>query len=63
MTRPELNHIYSEKVVRCVLGEHRGGITIGGRRETNLRLADGTTLLCTRKEGLLGRVPVHLLYL
>ena len=33
--------------------EHHDGITIGGRRETNLRFADDTTLLCTSKEELL----------
>ena len=37
----------------CVLEEHHDGITIGGRRETNLRFADDTTLLCTSKEELL----------
>ena len=40
--------------MRCVLEEHHDGITIGGRRETNLRFADDTTLLCTSKEELLG---------
>ena len=36
----------------CVLEEHHDGITIGGRRETNLRFADDTTLLSTSKEEL-----------
>ena len=30
--------------------ERDDGITIGGKRETNLRFADDTTLLCTSKE-------------
>ena len=38
---------------RPLLEEHHDGITIGGRRETNLRFADDTTLLCTSKEALL----------
>ena len=51
---PGLYNIYSEHIMRCVLEEHHDGITIGGRRETNLRFADDTTLLCTSKEELLG---------
>ena len=50
---PGLYNIYSEHIMRCVLEEHHDGITIGGRRETNLRFADYTTLLCTSKEELL----------
>ena len=42
---PGMYNIYSEHIMRCVLEEHHGGITIGGRRETNLRFADDTTLL------------------
>ena len=45
--------IYSEHIMRCVLEEHHDGKTIGCRRETNLRFADDTTLLCTSKEELL----------
>ena len=47
---PGLYNIYSEHIMRCVLEEHHVGITIGGRRQTNLRFADDTTLLCTSKE-------------
>ena len=54
MISPGLYNIYSEHIMRCVLEEHHDGITIGGRRETNLRFADDTTLLCTSKEELLG---------
>ena len=50
---PGLYSIYSEHIMRCVLEEHDDGMTIGGRRETNLRFADDTTLLCTGKEELL----------
>ena len=46
-------NIYSGHIMRCVQEEHHDGITIGGRRETNLRFADDTTLLCTSKEELL----------
>ena len=53
MISPGLYNIYSEHIMLCVLEEHHDGITIGGRRETNLRFADDTTLLCTRKEALL----------
>ena len=51
---PGLYNIYSEHIMRCVLEEHHDGITIGCTRETNLRFADDTTLLCTSKEELLG---------
>ena len=54
MISPGLYNIYSEHIMRCVLEEHHDGITIGGTRETNLRFADDTTLLCTGKEELLG---------
>ena len=50
---PGLYNIYSEHIMRCVLEEHHDGITIGGRRQNNLRFADDTTLLCTSKEELL----------
>ena len=43
---------HSEHIMRCVLDIHHDGITIGDRRETNLRFADDTTLLCTSKEEL-----------
>ena len=42
---PWLYNMYSEHVMLCVLEEHHDGITIGGRRETNLRVAYDTTLL------------------
>ena len=56
MISPGMCSIYSEHIMRCVLEEHHDGITIGGRRETNLRFADDTTLLCTSKEQLLGLI-------
>ena len=49
-----LYNIHSEHIMQCVMEEHHDGITIGGRRETKLRCADDTTLLCTSKEELLG---------
>ena len=54
MISPGQYNIFSEHIMRGVLEEHHDGITIGGRRETNLRFADDTTLLCTIKEDLLG---------
>ena len=54
MSPSGMYNIYSEHIMRCVLVEHHDGITIGGRRETNLRFADDTTLLRTSKEELLG---------
>ena len=50
ITMAVLYNIYSEHITRFVLEEHHDGITIGGRRKTNLRFADDTTLLCTSKE-------------
>ena len=41
---PGLYNIYSEHIMRCVLEEHHDGITIGGRRQNNLRFADDTTM-------------------
>ena len=54
MILPGLYNIYSEHIMWRVLEEHHGGIIIGGRRETNLRFADDTTLLCTSTEELMG---------
>ena len=48
-----LYNIYSEHIMRCVLEEHHDGITIGGRRDTNLRFANYTILLCTCNDELL----------
>ena len=47
MISPGLYTIYSERIMLCVVEEHHDGITIGGRKDTNLRCADDTTLLCT----------------
>ena len=51
---PGLNNNYSVHIMRYVLEEHHDGTTIGGRRDTNLRFADDTTLIWTSKEQLLG---------
>ena len=37
---PGLYNIYSERIMLCVVEEHHDGITIGGRKDTNLRYAD-----------------------
>jgi hypothetical protein len=50
---PSLYNIYSEVIMREVLEDHDGGITIGGSKNTNLRFADDTTLLCSTKSELL----------
>ena len=49
MISPVLYNIYSEHIMRCVLEERDGGITIGGKRETNLRFAEDKTLLSSSK--------------
>ena len=54
MISPGLYDILSEHIRRCALEEYHDGITIGGRRETNLRFVDDTTLLCKSKEELHG---------
>ena len=48
-----LYNTYSERIMLCVVEEHHDGITIGGRKDTNLRCADDTTLLCTCNDELL----------
>ena len=50
---PGLYNIYSERIMLCVVEEHHDGITIGGRKDTNLRCADDTALLCTCNDELL----------
>ena len=50
---PGLYNTYSERIMLCVVEEHHDGITIGGRKDTNLRCADDTTLLCTCNDELL----------
>ncbi|MFR6994919.1 RNA-directed DNA polymerase, partial [Streptococcus pneumoniae] len=42
---PLLFNIYSEFIMRLVLTNWRGGISIGGKKFTNLRFADDTTLI------------------
>ena len=51
ITRAVYN-IYSGHIMRCVLEERNDGITIGGKRETNLRFAQDKTLLSSSKEEL-----------
>lgn len=47
---PLLFNIYTEYVMRIVLEEWDGGISVGGRVINNLRYADDTTLLATTRE-------------
>ena len=49
---PDLFNIYDEDIMREILEDFEGGIKIGGRRITNLRYADDTTLICNSKEEL-----------
>ena len=49
---PLLFNIYAENIMREALEEWESGISIGGRIVTNLRYADGTTLLAGTKEDL-----------
>lgn len=50
---PMLFNIYSEFVMRHVLDNWHGGITIGGSKISNLRFADDTTLIAASQEELL----------
>ena len=50
---PNLFNIYAEAIMREALEDFEGGIKIGGRRITNMRYADDTTLLCNNREDLL----------
>lgn len=42
---PLLFNIYSEYVMRCVLEDWQSGITMGGKKISNLQFADDTTLI------------------
>ena len=46
---PLLYNIYAEHIMREALHDWKGGISIGGRKITNLRYADDTTLLAKTK--------------
>ena len=47
---PLLFNIYAENIMREALEDWDGGISIGGRRITNLRYADDTTLIAETKK-------------
>lgn len=49
---PLLFNIYTEYVMRLVLDDWEGGATIGGRKISNLRFADDTTLIAQNEEEL-----------
>ena len=50
---PQLFNLYAEAIMREALEDFPGGVKIGGRRITNLRYADDTTLVCGSKKELL----------
>ena len=50
---PLLFNIYAENIMREALEDWDGGISIGGRRITNLRYADDTTLIAETKNDLI----------
>ena len=50
---PLLFNIYAENIMRDALEDWDGGISIGGRRITNLRYADDTTLIAETKNDLI----------
>ena len=50
---PLLCNIYAENIMREVLEDWDGGISIGGRMITNLRYADDTTLVAETKNDLI----------
>lgn len=49
---PILFNIYSEHIMRIVFDDWQGGITIGGRKISNLRYADDTLILAASSEEL-----------
>lgn len=49
---PILFNIYSEYIMRRVIEEWNGGISVGGRRINNLRYADDTVIIAASKEEL-----------
>ncbi|VEN57296.1 unnamed protein product [Callosobruchus maculatus] len=53
-----LFNIYSEFVMRQVLDNWNGGITIGGSKISNLRFADDTTLIAASQEELVALLSV-----
>ena len=50
---PLLFNIYTENIMRDALEDWDGGISIRGRRTTNLRYADDTTLIAETKNDLI----------
>ena len=48
-----LFNIYTENIMREVLEDYDGGISIGDRRTTNLRYADDTKLIAETKNDLI----------
>ena len=59
---PHLFNIYSETIMRNVLEDFEGSITVGGRPITNLRYADDTVLIAgsmTELQELVERVRTH----
>ncbi|VEN47320.1 unnamed protein product [Callosobruchus maculatus] len=55
---PMLFNIYSEFVMRQVLDNWNGGITVGGSKISNLRFADDTTLIAASQEELVALLNV-----
>ncbi|VEN43850.1 unnamed protein product [Callosobruchus maculatus] len=53
-----LFNIYSEFVLRQVLDNWNGGITIGGSKISNLRFADDTTLIVASQEELVALLNI-----
>ena len=50
---PDLFNIYGEYIMRKALDEWSGGISIAGKKITNLRFADDTTLIAASEEEML----------
>ncbi|VEN63176.1 unnamed protein product [Callosobruchus maculatus] len=55
---PMLFNIYSEFVMRQVLDNWNGGVTIGGSKISNLRFADDTTLIAASQEELVALLNI-----
>ncbi|VEN52923.1 unnamed protein product [Callosobruchus maculatus] len=55
---PMLFNIYSEFVMRQILDNCNGGVTIGGSKISNLRFADGTALITASQEELVALLNI-----
>ena len=55
---PQLFNMYGEHIILKALGHGTGGISIGGRKISNLRCADNTTLIASDDEEIADHVTM-----